>query len=196
MSFKQLATLIAQGSCFVRGINPRAVEFLCHYIMGSQKPMKLNKNEIAATKLQIIDAIKNGYINEDGTGWVSCPSGDWLTHTTKGIIGGYLFKVSQTDKGYIANCLDIWDFNGGQVSDILVVPDTIPSHLQKLGIKILEVLGVHIFDLEGDLCIAECSLAKYNEDHCFHTEWQVTIDQPLFCSIHHMDDLAERLASM
>lgn len=185
-----LAALIAQGAKFVSGVNPRAIQFLCHYLGGSKKPMKLNRKEIECTKSQVIDAIKNGNINDDGTGWVMCPSGDWLTHTTKGVVGGFVFNWVTTDKGFLIKCVDEWDFNNGTMAQgtscVLDIPNSVPEPLLKMGLKALESLHVKVYDVwdDGTYSIAESSLAQFNERGRFLTEWEVLITEPVYCPLN------------
>ncbi len=183
---------IKAAASFVPGINHRAVDFVCHYVGGTQTPMCLTDEEIQETKTQVLDALKWGCYDPDTRkGWVACPhDGEWLTHPTKGVVGGFLFEVvgetawngEEEYKILVCKCWDEWDFNPVQGSGQngaarLELPPSIPSSVLAAGRAAAKTLGVKIkIDTDG-VYVCEEDLVRFNDKHRFRTEWEFEISQ-------------------
>lgn len=170
-----LSFLFKQGAKFVPGVNPRVVEFVCHYISGSKAPMTLNKEERDYTHQQVIEAISNGCFNGE-KGWVGCPKGSWLMHPTRGVVGGFVFKVVRHEDKIIIKCHDEWDFNykhTGIGGARLGIPSQVPVWVLNRAKPILSKLGINLSDDGGGWhSIDEEDLVKFNSDHRFSTDWE------------------------
>lgn len=185
-----LISSIKAAASFVPGINHRAIEFVCHYIGGTQTPMCLTEEETSATWWQVKNSIHLGY-DEPGygeydhvtkRGWVPCPSGGWLSHQTRGIVGGFVYKTQweEDEQGnpiLVAYCHDEWDFNppmcGNTYSERLYLPKEIPSAKLFAARSAARALGVRILSDEVGSYVVEADLQKFNEKHKFSTDWEL-----------------------
>lgn len=182
--------ILALVDTYLPWVNPRVVEFICHYIGGSQTPMFLTEEEEKETWWQVKEAIEFRCFDiVSGKGWVTCPQGEWLTHPTKGLVGGFLFSTSWEEVDgellLVAHCHDEWDFNHyKEGSERLYLPEGIPS-AQLFAVRAAaRAVGVRIkADKEGSYVLEE-DLVKFNEGHRFSTDWDLVFHpEDLTCDI-------------
>jgi hypothetical protein len=178
-----LTAAIKAAAKFVPGINPRAIEFVCHYIGGSQTPMVLTGDEIALLKEALLEVIR--YYPEDRQGGVPGHEGAWLTHPTKGLVGGFTYKLVLEGDQFVAYCHDRWDFNEGLdgKGNMLCFP-ALPGWLIKTASHLAGQVGITIHS-EGDkYYLQESDLVKFNEAHAFTTDWVIPLSPgDLSCEI-------------
>jgi hypothetical protein len=190
--------ILSLVDAYLPWVNPRCVEFVCHYIGGSQTPMCLTEDEEYATWCQVLDSLLWEDDNEEwrynhvtGKGWVPCPNGEWLTHITMGLVGGFCFTTSWEEVDgetfLVAHCHDEWDFNPNSLGGggaRLSLPDGIPSAKLFAVRAAARAVGVRIsLDAEGPYVYEE-DLVRFNEKHRFSTDWKLYFHpQRLTCPI-------------
>ena len=182
--FVRLAQALVEGNCKVDYINYRAIEFVLHYIKGSQTPMTLRDDEIAATKRQILRTLKSESYDfgeasitldddmfDDKKTIMEC----FLTGKTTGLVGGFDYTV---DENMVAHCIDTWDFNTNNCFClILYIPKSLIKAVKlmtnKLGLP-EELVTIWREDTAKPyLTVNEANLAVLNATHEFKTRWTV-----------------------
>lgn len=202
-------------------VNPRAVEFVMHYLLGSNEDMTLNDIEIAHTKKQWMrQAMENklgsldfdeGAVNachsddcldqwaydNGGAGSKSTPihtSAIYLSGVTHGVVGGWDYVIDS--ENCVVKCYDVWDFNPTSLDLELKVP----NRFRKMFEKALSLFNVPFVPHEmfGDYTVfefSEMSLSYMNERHAFTTKWEFSLEGdscPLYYEQARFDYLTER----
>jgi hypothetical protein len=167
-------------------MNPYAVEWVLHYIGGSQKQKTLPKELIKVTQAHIIYELmtKAAFSSSTLWGWANWHAykGDtsWYTHPTMGVVGGFVYKFTSYDNKFIVTCIDRWDFN--EYSAPVALPNGVDI---KILLKVAKKIGIPITYLEEEdiFGIRESWLSQFNDKHSFETRWEVEIPAGLKCPI-------------
>ena len=186
-------------------INPRAVEFVIHYLVGNKQTMTLNQQEIESTKRQWMREAMNSQLGsldfEDGI-VNACYSDDcqdqwdgadksselhttsiYLAGKTHGIIGGWDFTLDHNN--CVVKCYDVWDFNPTTL-DLQV---RIPDYLRKMVEAMLDKFNIPYVahEMFGEFTqyeFNENKLYSLNERHAFRTEWEFSVEG-MSCPIYY-----------
>ena len=162
-------------------INPRAIEFVLHYIKGSQTPMTLTDDEIEATKGQILRSLKSDDISY-GEASITVDADTekgimdaFLTGKTTGLVGGFDYTI---DENMIAHCIDTWDFNTNNCFCLIIyIPKpfvkAVKMLTKKLGIE--DIVNIYSRDNVDRhyITMDEGRLAVLNDKHAFTTTWEI-----------------------
>ena len=190
MNYKLIAKALDLALGFEQKVNPRAVEFLLHYLGGTQTDMVLTDREIELTKGQVLEEIEGSsretlewQIKKDG--YIAISPSDlknpyhayslidaYFCHETMGVVGGFDCTID-FDKE-IAHCYDTWDFN--TCSFQMTVPcNPLVTPFLVLAFKLV---GVKLTQVKlNSVTVCEESLTKFNENHKFSTKWEVSLNE-------------------
>lgn len=178
-------------------INPLTLDFCKHYVFGKQQPRILPKELHTITRNHVIQTLlkEAGFSASTLWGHAMCYSyrGDesWYTHPTKGVVGGFIYKLISYENKFVIKCIDDWDFNTNQMYTI-----PLPNGLQNMSsIKsILKRVGLNLTkeDHDDSIGVSESLLAQFNEHHRFRTTWELELPEGMCMSINH--PLKERWA--
>jgi hypothetical protein len=157
-------------------INLLAIEWLSHYISGSQKTKTLSESSIA--ELNPILASEISCHLRGVRKFSSCVSESPVGDTCwwgglDGVVGAYQFKIVNIgEQGVKVKCWDKWDFNiDGSRLHIYI-----PKCLHRIMSLVLDVLRIdHLYN-ETHFCIEESILTRFNSSHEFYTRWETTVD--------------------
>lgn len=169
-------------------INPLTLDWLKHYVFGKQQPKTLPKELHAITKIHVIKTLLSeaGFSASTLWGHANCYSykGDdsWYTHPTKGVVGGFIYKLISYEGKFVIKCIDDWDFNTNQMYTI-----PLPNGLENLSVikSILRKVGLNLNKEEDDLGVSESLLAQFNESHTFRTTWELELPNGMCMPINH-----------
>ena len=202
--FNYLRSLAKAATSFTFDFNPRVVEFVMHYVKGTQDDMTLNEREILATKYQILMSMcrqrgMNKYDNgkptiEFGDAWIAenayCVdmvtdydeslyeqslAYAYLRSVTMGVVGGFDYTIRPNMQ---ALCCDTWDFNVGFASELsLNIPKKLYKAFQVITRKLdIEWYTIELEDGDVNVTIQEQNLTDLNETHAFDTIWLVDFE--------------------
>lgn len=186
--YKIIAKLIQTTLRLEDKVNPRVIQFLLHYILGSQKEMTLTDREIVLSKSAVLSNIdfeqrkniKNNIITIHGARYCegftrTAPESSiegFLSHDLDGVVGAFSFDLDPITCE--ARCFDMWDFNldCGTLS-LCVDPANwfvvlICSALAHLFPSVFEYVDDGFFIEEGELDV-------FNKQHAFTTKWTVDL---------------------
>ena len=172
--------------------NPRAIEFVGHYLKGSQTNKTLNEREIAQSRKQLLRSMFLGtrgaalsrysddYIkySEGMIDGVKSETQLYFVGDTHGVIGGWDFRF---DSEMIAHCSDIWDFNPTAFNLELTVPAKgvllFKNALRLFGCKQSNMIRKGHYSTQKNedgsmtFLFDEGKLVEFNKNHAFRTEW-------------------------
>ena len=193
MTMKFLSNIASQIARFNMGagrtVNVRAIQFVMDYIQGKQKEHTLTESEIAATRRQIIRSwcdycvpVGEAMIAyEDFT--VANPDATimeiFFGSETAGVVGGFDYEFNYDT--FIADCVDVWDFNE---QSMLPLEVWLPAKLRPLVECVIRKMGLQdVCKLVGGSYsdkvkfeIYEYKLVEFNAKHEFTTRWQVDLN--------------------
>jgi hypothetical protein len=186
----KMATQFLQKTGAMKHLNPYVVEWVLHYVEGSQETKSLPKDLISITKGQIACTLVRTFWFDENTlsgiaGWYNY-RGDssYYTHPTMGVVGGFSYKLISFEDRFVVRCEDTWDFNGS--SFLIPFPDFCDLRIL---INILKRVGIPVLMREDDemekiIGVNETWLAQFNEKHCFKTVWEVELPNKMSCPIN------------
>ena len=183
--------------------NPRVVQFVMHYVKGTQEDMTLTEREVLATKYQILMSMckengmnkttysddywigENAYCVEMATQegidlLTDYPAYAYLKSITMGLVGGFDYTIKPN---MMAMCVDTWDFNVGFDFELsLNVPRKLYRAFQALTRKLdLEWYVIELPNGDYNVTIQEQDLTHLNETHAFDTVWAIDFDGESCC---------------
>ena len=199
--FNYIRKIAKAATTFDFDFNPRVVQFVMHYIKGSQETMTLTDREKLATKYQILMSMcrqqgTNKYDDskstiEFGDTWIGenayCVDmveqqdedlySDYLAYAylksiTMGVVGGFDYTISPN---MVAMCKDTWDFNAGFTSELsLNIPRKLYKAFQCLTRKLnLEWYTIELENGDYNVTTQEQNLTALNKTHAFDTIWDI-----------------------
>lgn len=182
-----------------------AIDFICHYLLGSKADKSLPE--------EAIEAIKEDFIF-DVTGALEYPSYHALTSTAntwnedssiddgketvfqwlglRGVVGTYHYKLTSfTEEGVVFSCWDHWDFNSKPTGDDEDFFGPNPGYLLAINLKNTALavsvcttakllFGIEVTREGSNISIFEHELVKLNKRCAFITKWDMVINYEEF----------------
>jgi hypothetical protein len=172
-------------------VNPITLEWVEHYVRGSQTPKTLPTALIGYTKRHLCVCLNN-LRSSTLEGVARCydeegyKSTDWYRHPTAGVVGGFAYKLISWEDKFVFHCWDTWDFNP-ETSDgedyLIPVPKTVDVEVLT---KILKRFRVPIRKRSGNrVGISETWLSQFNHKHKFVTNWEVIVEDAMSSPVNY-----------
>jgi hypothetical protein len=168
-----------KAALLAAGANPLCVEFVLHYIKGSQEEKTLPESTIKELHPWLTNVLEQHIRGERR--YASCiasmppgSKGDSWWNTLWGVVGQYRWEIESYDeKGFYIDCWDIWDFNVSGSSATIRIP--VPKGMERMVKPLAKKLGVVCSISGGYLEVEETQLTKFNTEHQFTTKWKTFV---------------------
>ena len=190
----KMATQFLEKTGVMKYLNPHVVEWVIHYVEGSQETKSLPKELVNITKGQICRTlIATDWFDElslTGIAGSFTYKGccDYYTHPTMGVVGGFSYKLISFEDRFVVRCEDTWDFNFSELNYVIPLPDFFKKTELRTLINILKRVGIPVvLEDDGSLGVSEHFLTQFNEKHCFKTVWEVELPSKMSCPISWKD---------